>query len=143
MDFISFLQDSSYNKVELAIIENKNNILNTLNKSDDIHIIALSETEIRATVKNNQTSMVVFNQLFYPGWVATIDGVEAQILAVNILSRNCCSCRFTCNKIFIQTIIFLLTLFLSGGLYGLIVIGVLCQFLSSASYFFKRSPALI
>lgn len=143
MDFISFLQDSSYNKVELAIIENKNNILNTLNKSDDIHIIALSETEIRATVKNNQTSMVVFNQLFYPGWVATIDGVEAQILAVNILSQGIVvPAGLHVIKFLFKPSYFLLTLFLSGGLYGLIVIGVLCQFLSSRLHIFSKGHRL-
>ena len=50
---------------------------------------------------------VVFNQLFYPGWVVTIDGVEAQILAVNILSQGIVvPAGLHVIKIFIQTIIF-------------------------------------
>lgn len=132
MDFISYLHDNSYNKDELAIIENKNTVLNTIDKSDDITIISQAESEIRATVRNNQASMVVLNQLFYPGWIATIDGAKTQILPVNILSQGIIVPQGFHEISFIfKPTYFQLTLLLSGGLYGIIVIGVLCQIFSS------------
>jgi uncharacterized membrane protein YfhO len=52
-----------------------------------IHLDSYEPNELHYTVNSQQGGIVVFSEIYYPGWTATIDGQDAEIGRVNYVLR--------------------------------------------------------
>ena len=52
-----------------------------------IHLDSYEPNELHYTVNSRQGGIVVFSEIYYPGWTATIDGQSAEIGRVNYVLR--------------------------------------------------------
>ncbi len=64
------------------VLENKK-----IEESFDTKIISSTEMEVEYLVKNSQRGFFVTSETFYPGWKATVDGVDTPILKANGVLR--------------------------------------------------------
>ncbi len=58
------------------------------NTNSTTSILRRSPTETVVETNAGKISMLVFSEMFYPGWTVTVDGVEAELLRVNYNLRG-------------------------------------------------------
>jgi hypothetical protein len=56
--------------------------------SDSVRILAYSRNTIRIEVVTARPGVLVLHDLYYPGWIATVNGRERRVLRANLLFRG-------------------------------------------------------
>ena len=52
-----------------------------------VKIISYEPNELKYDVNSNKGGVIVFSEIYYPGWTATIDGEPAELGRVNYILR--------------------------------------------------------
>jgi uncharacterized membrane protein YfhO len=52
-----------------------------------VKIISYEPNELKYDVHSNKGGVIVFSEIYYPGWTATIDGEPAELGRVNYILR--------------------------------------------------------
>lgn len=77
------------NLKQTAVIDKKQSttVKATIDSTASIKQISLSCDEIKYEVDSKKGGLVVFSEIFYPGWTANIDGNDVQIIRANYVLR--------------------------------------------------------
>lgn len=88
-NILKHLSDKDFNPHTTAFLEKSINLNYTVSDSNDFAKVTKYQDElINMNVKVNQTKLLVLSEVFYPDWVATIDGKEFEIIKVNYFMRG-------------------------------------------------------
>ena len=79
----------SANTRTTAVIDtSKFNVGNiSADSSAAIELVEYSPKQLRYTTRSSANGLAVFSEIYYPGWVATIDGEEAEVIRADYILR--------------------------------------------------------
>lgn len=84
-DYIRLFKDSDLTKT--VLIERFQDVNLSDGGSDEIVIKNTSQTSLKLSTKTDRDSILVYNDSFYPGWSAKVNGVKTPIYPANINSK--------------------------------------------------------
>lgn len=97
VDALKKIKDPSFDPLKQIVVESKDGSIGrpqTSAANNNVHapaqVTRISPMKTSVKVNAQKDGIVVLNQTFYPGWVATVDGKDAPILAVNEMFRGVC-----------------------------------------------------
>jgi len=84
---LEYLQSSSFRPAQEVLLFGKERPFRRKGKGE-VSNVELRDREIRATVTMEEEGFLIISDLYYPGWVAQVNGKRAPILRANYIMRG-------------------------------------------------------